>query len=525
LKPTGLALFIASVITFLIALFLPFEKDTHAMVPTWWKFLTGWWFLLTGQSSVWFVMPLLILSWIAHFLRAHKTAFVFSLSGFLLALPYLNQPILKYGWTDSIKTLTQIPQAGYYLLLVSLILQMVANLLETLPGFSKNNRSMLISLVSCAIGVAIIVSAPSFLYKSAQVAVKASEPKPLPPVTNFDELYRQALPPHHYQSQNDIPHGPPGTVPNGLKTTVHGSELVIIENTSNGTLNIRAWYTQKTPSGELLTCHLVAQKKGAKHWWETDIDLGPKATVSFTDQYARLVSRGQCNHDLNAAKLEYVVIAKDVNTHPYHFLTDTVFWPLPPPNAQKILPYWYTNSLGVADTTDAISNLAKREQQIRQINNPWAMNPLNGGNDQKERDAIGKIAHAPAGETPSWLTISRQGQAVQVTNMNELPIKLRLWFSLTRSDGQSIKCELGTLKDNTPQFLSPALSKSASATFDKVFAHPHLLAECEQAFDQAKLELAVSEPNPKRLITKYLFISDGVFSPSPPPNATSITFH
>jgi hypothetical protein len=393
---------------------------------------------------------------------------------------------------------------------------------------AKNNRTVLIWLVSCTIGVAILVSVSKFLVQSVQLAaflvIPKKAPKPLPASTNQDESDRQAYPADHYQARNDIPHGPPGTVPSGLKLTASGTELKV-ENLFNSSLRIRTWYTQKTPSGELLTCHLVNQTTGASRAWDADVDLVPKAIIKFTDQYARLVSRGKCDQDLSSAKLEFAIVARDEVGQPYHFLSDTVFGPMAPPNALWIASYWLTTPLSYADKIEAIRDLEKRELQIRAINNPWAMNPLHGGNDQTERDAIRKIAHAPAGVTPSWLKISRQDKTVRVTNLNDVPIRLRLWFTLTKSDGRSSRCELGSFKNNNAQLLSPTLPTSSSATFDRIFSHSLLQAACEQAFDLAQLELAVFDPSSRESIKKYLFISDGAFSPSPPPDATSITFH
>jgi hypothetical protein len=339
--------------------------------------------------------------------------------------------------------------------------------------------------------------------------------------TNPDESDRQRLEPDHYQDRNDIPHGPPGTVPNGLKLTKRGGELTV-ENLSNGTLKIQTWYTQKLPSGALLICQLVALRNERMPSWVAVVVFSPRASIKFTDEYSRLVSRGQCSQDLSLAKLEFIVRSQENQT--YHFMSDTVFAPLAPPYSQWITRDWYFfDSLAYADKIDTVAELAKRELQIRKINKPWETVPLSVKHGQ-DQFALGDIAHAPAGEAPSWLKVTRQGKTVQLTNMHDVPIRLRLWFSLIRADGQSTRCELGTFKNNTAQLLSPTLTTSESVTFDRVFAHPLLLADCEQAFDQSQLELVVFNPAGRYLVPKYLFISDGAFSPSPPPNATSITF-
>jgi cellobiose-specific phosphotransferase system component IIC len=118
----------SSFLLFIIALPLPFEKDTHEVTYTFLKVLTGWYFSLTFQTFVWLAFPLLGTAWACHVESSPKADFVLSSSGLLLALPFMYGPVLSYGWIDSMKTLQQTPQAGYYLLLLCLLLQIFASM-------------------------------------------------------------------------------------------------------------------------------------------------------------------------------------------------------------------------------------------------------------------------------------------------------------------------------------------------------------------------------------------------------------
>jgi hypothetical protein len=170
MKFTSSTLFSASVAVFLIALLTPFEKNSYETIFTWMKFSTDWRLLLSLPLSVWFAMLLLITSWIAHREHAYKNALVFSCLGFLVGLISFSQPNMQYGM-ENYKTYIPTPQIGYYLLLVSLIFQMMANGLAISPEFSKRNRFGLISLMYCMIGVVILMSVSSFIYQTVEVGL------------------------------------------------------------------------------------------------------------------------------------------------------------------------------------------------------------------------------------------------------------------------------------------------------------------------------------------------------------------
>ncbi len=534
---------IASIVIFLVALVLPFEKDSYAVVPVWAKLFTGIWFVLTGQSNVWLMFPLLSCAWGFHLGRLPKVALVFGVSGLLLALPYLKQPIVSYGWVDSGKTLQQVPQIGYYLVLASLVLQILASIVETFKQFSEANdrpnsastspreqdrsnvniKALVLLVLGCGVGVLALVSAPSVMKKGVQVAIKSQEPVPLPPSKDRDELFRQTISPHHYQALNDIPHGVPGTVPPGLTLTAAGSRLTI-QNISKGGLEVEVWYTHRSETGEFLTCPLVIMTQGDRPRWDPTARVSPNQSVDFIDDYARVISRGQCNQSLEAVKLEFIVIADSVNTKPYSFVSSTLFAPAVPPNAKWLAPYTYTQFLGVEKSIESIRDFAKRELQIRRINQPWAMNQLNSAksNDMKEQDDIKKIEHAPAGKLPNWLSLKRYENVITIENSGDAPIRLRLWYSIEKPGNEKIICELGTKGTNGYKLVSEIVKPNESTKFDQLIVHPLLLQDCQRAFPNALFELSAFDPNSNKDIGKFKFISDGAFAPEPPPLATKI---
>jgi hypothetical protein len=377
----------SSMSLFLIALVLPFEKDSYGVAATWSKLLTGWWFVITGQSFAWLSIPLLSMSWTGHFAKHAMATLIFASSGLILALPLMKAPFLAYGWGDSIKTAQQIPQAGYYLVLLCLILQILASVfarlseLEHLAQEKAQTTSQTIPLtrsglsqspwgwwLTSALGIALVVGLPTLLKTTVQIAVKQTSLKPLPPSNYIDPLGRRMIPLHHYQPLNDVPHAPPGALPPGLQLRASDREL-IVTNITDKTLEVRVWHTQKSSEGQELICHLMitlpTNQMNSPDWWENTVDIAPGKSTTFSDAYARLISRDECNENLRYAKFEFIVVSKDVNSHPYAFISDTVFLPQPPPHARGIAAFWVHNSLAKKHSIESIDNYQKREQEIR----------------------------------------------------------------------------------------------------------------------------------------------------------------
>jgi hypothetical protein len=367
----------SSFLFFIIALLLPFEKDTHDVTYTFQKFLTGWYFSLTFQTFVWLAFPLLGTAWACHVEGSPKAGFVLSSSGLLLALPFMYGPELSYGWIDSMKTLQQTPQAGYYLLLLCLLLQIFASIysrlveLERLAEIQAQvpsgkvqktrgglNHSTSSWWLSSLIGIAVIACIPTLLEIAFRLATGRSvisrsvqavkppqqSPKPQQRSDNADPRGRN-MSRQLNKLLNDVPHGPPGALPPGLRLSTNDHEL-IVTNTTNQALLIRIWHTRNIQGRHLSVCYLqnatannsnnnIAANK-------TTVSIAPGESTTFSDASPS----SECNQSgLRKAKFEFIVLSAEAKHHPYVFLSDTVFEPSPPPRAQKISSFWLSGGL------------------------------------------------------------------------------------------------------------------------------------------------------------------------------------
>jgi hypothetical protein len=118
-----------SFILCVVALFLPFESDTRTVSPGWWKALTGWFFVLAGDTLVWLSGPLALLAWACIALRRPDAAIGFAVGALLIALPFITGPSLEYGWGDHIRRLPQRPELGYFFWLGALAATLISAIL------------------------------------------------------------------------------------------------------------------------------------------------------------------------------------------------------------------------------------------------------------------------------------------------------------------------------------------------------------------------------------------------------------
>lgn len=104
---------------YVIVLAVPFEADNRTSSIGLMKLIFGWFFVLSGETFVWFSFLLTLASWI--FMRPRSAAVAATLSSLalIIALPFLSGPSITYGWGDSLRTIPQRPEVGYFLLLAS----------------------------------------------------------------------------------------------------------------------------------------------------------------------------------------------------------------------------------------------------------------------------------------------------------------------------------------------------------------------------------------------------------------------
>jgi len=118
-------LVIASVL-FGVGLFVPFESDARMSSIGLMKLLFGWLFL--GDTLVWLAFPLTLIAWASIGLRNARAAVTFSALALLNALPFLAGPKIQYGWGDTMRSLAQTPEIGYFLLLAAIGATLIASI-------------------------------------------------------------------------------------------------------------------------------------------------------------------------------------------------------------------------------------------------------------------------------------------------------------------------------------------------------------------------------------------------------------
>ena len=119
---------IASLVLAFLASGLPFEADARTVSYGWWKLLTGWIFVLRGETLVWLSAPLMLAAWICLGTRHRPSAVVLCVLALAAALPFIAGPTLTYGWGEHIRRLPQTPQIGYYVWLGAIVAALVGSL-------------------------------------------------------------------------------------------------------------------------------------------------------------------------------------------------------------------------------------------------------------------------------------------------------------------------------------------------------------------------------------------------------------
>lgn len=119
---------VMSVVLFVGMLLLPFESDRHSSSDGWMKLLSGWIFILRGETFVWLAFPLTLLTWIFIALRKPTAATASSILALVIALPFLASPKLTYGWGDNVRSLAQQPEWGYYALLGAIVAALICSI-------------------------------------------------------------------------------------------------------------------------------------------------------------------------------------------------------------------------------------------------------------------------------------------------------------------------------------------------------------------------------------------------------------
>jgi hypothetical protein len=350
-----------SVVLFSAAFFAPFESDIGGASPTLLKLLTGWFFILTLETFVWLSMPLQILGLCCFGLKWPKASIILSASALGIALPFLAHPSVTYGWGDFVYRRPQTPELGYFLILGSIVINVVgsAKLLRSMqPEGSKFPPFVLASCLIVAITPSLLLGAIKGATKyhafiSARNAVhekhyariakdnKEKEEKPERVATDLAKKWKKVI--LHDQIINDVSHGPPGTIPEGLHAKREGIEVELL-NTRQESVQVNAWVTYVLPSGKKVICKFFPPNgtkyanNGNRHYEYGPIIRSGEA-VTLRIRHPANEFYEACYAQARTAPLELAVSTADRTR--LLFMTDTAFLPAPPPHAEWKLDLGY----------------------------------------------------------------------------------------------------------------------------------------------------------------------------------------
>jgi hypothetical protein len=334
---------LASFVLFGIALFLPFESDVAETSPTWFKLLFGWIYVLTGETTVWLSAPLLLASWICFYLEKPRATMILSAAALGIALPFLAHPSVTYGWGDSIHTRQQTPEIGYFLILGSTLVNFIGSarfMRSKLPEGHRIPVSVLATCFAAAIG-------PASLLGTSKVWEVVSARRQVEAVQDLHvDRAAKDLARHWEKKQildqniNEIPHGPPGTIPEWLDVKRMRFEIEIL-NRRPDPIQVDVWIAYTSPSGNKVVCKFfqpggTPNARGDRHFsFGPTLSAGEAVTLEIN--YPSIEFYDGCRASAGRAPLEFAVNTGDRKR--ILFLTDTAFGPAPPPRAEWKIEY------------------------------------------------------------------------------------------------------------------------------------------------------------------------------------------